>query len=223
VLAKRRLSRAFVAASPQVAVVADRLSLVLGSLLTKRDRLAAQAHEGAELAFFEAVAMMREAAAHETGDIARVERARRLLDEAAAKLDDAADRLAQAPDAASAKVSHCYFTGRPMPDRYEGDLVLLRRGDEQRRVLAHRRVGDLLRRGEQPPVRVVETSAGLVHWACAPGYDPLRDLYHEHPHGQRTAPLEALAEPFFDDPEGKVFVDFTDRPDYTLDLRGGEH
>lgn len=206
--AKRRLAGGFRAADPQLATLADRLTVTCRALQRKTHRAARTGFDAAELAFREASGMMASAAQGETKDIGRVERAVRLLHEAEARLAEADAALAAAPERAGEGL-YCYFTARPMADRHEGELVLLKHGGEERRVLACAAAGEILRRGGRPDVRVV----GGRHWAAADGFDPAYELFHGEP---RTMPLAELAEPFFP-AQAAVFVDGDERPDYTVE------
>lgn len=217
-LARRRLGLGFGRARPQVEAIAGRLGQVMEALLRKTDRRAEAAHNAAELAYFEALAMMAEATEDDTGDIARVERALRLLDEAGARLTEAEARLSEAADRPAGPIYHCYFTGRPLLNRWDGDLVALKRGDRERLVMVARAVGDRIRRGEVPPVRAVRTPRGLVHWSRAEGYTATRDLYLDRVAGQVLVSPRELAEPLFEETEPRVFPPLSDRPDYRLDL-----
>lgn len=220
VRARRRLATGFAAADPRLAAVADRLTAVCRRLYDHPVRRAVLAFDGAELAFTEAVAMMAAASATDTGHIARVERAARLLAEADEKLARAEEALADEPPGAGAAAApaHCYFSARPLFDPEAADRVVLVRGNEERQVLVAPAVGERIRRGERPEVCVVEVDGRLVHWATAPDFEPAYDLFHQDRHGCKTAPIEALAEPFFADPEGRAFRGFAGRPDYRIDI-----
>ncbi|MBI2301299.1 MAG: hypothetical protein HYU66_20515 [Armatimonadetes bacterium] len=206
--AKKRLTTGFRAAEPQLSVLADRLTVTCRALQRKTSRAARSGFDAAELAFREARGMMASAAEGETRDIGRVERAVRLLREAGTRLDEADAALAEAPERDGAGL-YCYFTARPIADRHEGELVMLKHGGEERRVLACAAVGEVLRRGGRPNVRIVDGR----HWAAVDGFDPAYGLFHGD---AETAELAELAEPFFD-ARSAVFVGGDERPDYTLE------
>jgi len=213
-LRRRRLALGFASARPAAEAVAALLAGVAGELLRKRDRGAEVALEAAELAWFEAQRMLAAAVESDVGDIARVERAVRLLDEARAKLAEAQASLANAPERPGQAPLYCFFTARPLRDRHEADLVAIRRGELERKVLAARQVGETIRRGALPDVRVADLGGTLVHWARAAEFDPLRDFYRDGP----RVSVAQLAEPFFADPSGRAFVETDERPDYRVNL-----
>jgi hypothetical protein len=217
-LAKRRLGQGFAAATPHLVAVAERLAVLGRRLLTKSDRQAAAAHAAAELAYFDAIAMMSAADDSDTGDIARVERAERLLDEADKKLSEADALVATDIAPADAAPHYCWFTARPLSGRWDGDLVQLTVGDTVRLVLAARDVGAAIRRGETPRVRAVEIDGRSVHWALAPGFDPLEDYYRTDRFGWHTVPPAQLREAVIEQPGHPIYVEFDERPDFAVAL-----
>ncbi|MCC7492736.1 MAG: hypothetical protein IT204_10330 [Fimbriimonadaceae bacterium] len=212
--ARRRLGRSFAAASPRAGELADRLATVLQQLHQQTSRPASAALQRAEEAYAEATAMMAAAAADRTADIARVERANRLYDETAAALTQAENALRGAAGPAPSQVFHCCFSGRPILSRHDGDLVAIRHGEEQVSVLVARRVGDRIRRGEQPLVRAGEVHGMWRHWSQVPGFEPTRDIYRADLVATQWVPASELAEPFGD--RSRTVVELSDRPDYTL-------
>lgn len=214
----RRLASAFATARPHVEAVGALLAEVAGGLLAKRERSAEVALEAAELAWFEALTMLSAAAEHDVTDLARVERAVRLFDEAQAKLTSARAALAGAPERTRAEAGYCWFSARPLRDRHEADLVQVTRGGEQRLVLASRQTGEVLRRGGVPPVRVVDQGGTLVHWSRAAGFEPLTDFYRDDRFPRTTCAPAQLAQPLFDDARWPVWVEANERPDYRLSL-----
>ncbi len=217
-LARRRLVQGFAAASPHLLAVAERLSVVGRRLLTKSDRAAAGALAAAELAYFDAVAMMAAADDADTGDIARVERAERLLDEADAKLVEAEERLAPDVAPAAAAEHYCWFTAKPLCGRWNGDLVRLTMGEETRLVLAARDVGAAIRRGETPLVRAVDRDGRLVHWAEAADFEPLEDYYRTDRCGWHRVPPQSLGLDLAAAPARPLYLESDERPDFTVTL-----
>ncbi len=209
--AGRRLAQGFGLAVPGLQQTVASLAALAGELRHKRDRGAEVAQQAAELAYFDALTMMAEAQQGEVADTARVERAVRLLDEARAKVDEARARLTEAPARAGAQPATCFFTARPLADSREADQIELVRGDQRLVVLASREVGETLRHGQVPDVRVV----GGQHWLLAPGFEPDTDFYSDR-HGRKFVPATSLTwafsgnEPCFIEPRG--------RPDYRLEL-----
>ena len=218
ILARRRLGQGFAAASPHLVAVAEGLARVGRRLLTRSDRQAAASHAAAELAYFEAVAMMSAADDEDTGDIARVERAERLLEEADAKLAEADERMPDEVTAAESAPNYCWFTARPLTGRWDGDLVKLTCGDQERLVLASREVGTAIRRGETPTVRAVELDGQPVHWAVAPGFEPLEDYYRTDRFGWVKVLPGALREVLVESPGYPIYVEFDERPDFNVSL-----
>lgn len=211
----RRVTRTFGVARPQIDAVASTLAELAGRLSRHPHRAAQRELEAAELAYFEALDMLRAADAGKAGDLGRVERAVRLLSEAAAKVDRAAQQAAESTAEADGPFAWCYFTGRPLFERWDGDLVKLRHDGQERLVMASRQLEGVLRRGERPAVRTV----GGRHWAVVEEFEPLTDFYSLR-HGDETTAPGQLAEPLPAAPRWPLYLDLDDRPDYTLDLDG---
>jgi len=209
--AGQRLARGFQSARPQLNAVAAGLAEVAVGLRSKRDRGAEVAQQAAELAYFDALAMMADASEGQVADTARVERAVRLLDEAQTKVAEAQASLAVAADRPSPRPGYCFFSARLLPDARDADRVDLRRGDERFTVLASREAGEILRRGGIPTVRVVNGR----HWSQCADFVPETDFYSDR-HGRATVPVTELAWTFAGDEA--VFVPAEGRPDYKVDL-----
>ncbi|MBI5833211.1 MAG: hypothetical protein HZB16_13020 [Armatimonadetes bacterium] len=209
--AGQRLARGFQAARPQLDAVAQGLGAVATGLRAKRDRGAEVAQQAAELAYFDALAMMAQASEGEVADTARVERAVRLLDEAQAKVAEAQASLASAADRPSPRPGYCFFTARLLPDARDADRVDLRRGDVRLTVLASREAGEVLRRGGVPTVRVVNGR----HWSQCAEFVPETDFYSDRC-GRAFVPVTELAWTFTG--EEPLFVPSEGRPDYKIDL-----
>lgn len=218
VLRRRRLGKGFALASPHLLAVADRLAAVAQRLLAKPDRQAAAALAAAELAYFDAVAMMAAADDEDTGDIARVERAERLLAEADTKLAEAEAKLPDEAAPADSAAFYCWFTARPLQGRWDGDLVQLKQGEQTRLVLASRDTGAAIRRGETPRVRAVSQDGKLVHWATVAEFEPLRDYYRTDRFGWHQAPPQELGIELAGDPPRPLYVELNERPDFTVTL-----
>jgi len=218
VLRKRRLGQGFAMASPHLREVADRLAAVSRRLLAKYDRQASASLAAAELAYFDAVAMMSAADEEDTGDIARVERAERLLAEADTKLGEAEQRLPDDAAEAEAAACYCWFTGKPLGGRWDGDLVKLTQGDDSRLVLAARTVGAAIRRGETPQVRAVARDGLLLHWADVAGFEPLVDFYRTDRFGWHHATPGELRLDLSSEPQRPLYVEIDERPDFTVAL-----
>ena len=211
--AGQRLARGFQAARPQLDAVAQGLAQVVTGLRTKRDRGVDVALAAAELAYFDALAMMAEASEGEIADTARVERAVRLLDDAQAKVGEALAGLANAAERTAPRIGYCFFTARLLPDTRDADRVDLRRGDVRYTVLASRESGEVLRRGGVPTVRVVKGR----HWSQCAEFEPETDFYSDR-HGRDFVPVTELAWSFSG--EEPLFVPSEGRPDYKIDLTG---
>jgi len=200
--------------------VADELSAAQKALRAKPDRTAASKIEAAELTFFEGVDMLAAARQKETEDLPRVRRAKKLFEDAQAELAAGRERLPEPPvEVSSAEAWACYFCSKPLYDRYEGDIVEIHSGEQQRDAIICRRCSRTYRQGHVPDLRVVRQDGQIRHWAESPEYDPIHDFYHDDRYGREQVSLAVLDDALIEarNPYA-IYVETDERPDYRLNF-----
>lgn len=196
--------------------VADGLTQARRALQVRPNPAAAAKVEAAELAFFEALDMLAPADREDTADLPKVRRARELLEKAQKELNALTEQLTVG-EADIRAAWGCYFCSKPLPDREEGDVLALQKGGETRQFLICRGCSRRCRQKNVPPVRVVQGSNGMQHWATVADYEPFYDFYHDDRHGRETQPLGELKEPFITPTAAaQVLVEGGGRPDWVL-------